>query len=421
MASKSTKSPQSLKPYKTFPLTVHKGAGQWCKKLKRPEDQKTRTFYFGPLGDWKAALKRYEREWPYRVEGRTPPVETSDDDGACTLRTLCNTFLQSKRSKITAGELTDRSYRDYYRTCERLIRHFGTTRRVDDLLPAEFESLRSKLAEKLSAVSLLNEINRCRVLLKYASDQRLIATPVHFGQSFDRPSRKVLRKVRNDAGAKVFTRDELLTILSALDGEPVSVEGVATPVKLRPNPTLRAMVLLGLNGGLGNSDCANLRESHLDLAGGWLDYPRPKTEVPRRIPLWPESVAALKAALTSRQTPRDPDDAGIVFLTRTRRRFVRMKATDKPEQVLPLDMVSKAFGKLLKSLHINGRRNLGFYTLRRQFEIVGGESKDQVSVDFLMGHTDDSMAGVYRQNQISDERLRAVTDHVREWLWPKRK
>jgi len=37
-----------------------------------------------------------------------------------------------------------------------------------------------------------------------------------------------------------------------------------------------------------------------------------------------------------------------------------------------------------------------------------------------MGHTDDSMAAVYRQNQISDERLLAVTEHVRKWLWPDR-
>jgi len=343
VAVKSTKSPQSLKPYKSFPLTVHSGARQWCKKLKQPGSEKTRTFYFGPLGDWKAALKRYDREWPYLVEGRTPPVETGDDDGACTFRTLCNAFLKSKRLKMQAGDLTERSYRDYYRTCARLIDHFGATRRVDDLLPADFESLREKMAKNLSVVSLLNEITRCRVVLKYASDQRLISLPVHFGQSFDRPSRKTLRKVRNEAGAKVFTRDELLTILNALDGEPVAIPGVPTPVTLLPNPTLRAMVLLGLNAALGNSDCANLHESHLDLSAGWLNYPRPKTEVPRRVPLWPESVAALRVVLKSRQKPRDASDGGIVFLTRTRRRFVRMTSADKPENVLPLDMVSKAF------------------------------------------------------------------------------
>jgi hypothetical protein len=40
---------------------------------------------------------------------------------------------------------------------------------------------------------------------------------------------------------------------------------------------LRAMILLGINCGLGNSDCAGLSHSHLDLERGWLDYPRVKT------------------------------------------------------------------------------------------------------------------------------------------------
>jgi integrase len=80
------------------------------------------------------------------------------------------------------------------------------------------------------------------------------------------------------------------------------------------------------------------------------------------------------------------------------------------------DPLSQRFRKLLKMLGINGRRGLGFYTLRHVFETIGGESRDQVAVNAIMGHVDSSMAGVYRE-RISDERLRAVTDTVREWLF----
>jgi len=317
MASKSSTSAASLKPYKAFPLTPHRSAKQWCKKHRR------RTFYFGPLDDWQAAHKRFEREWPYIVQGLTPPA-LADDGDACTLRTLCNLFLESKRNKMAAGDLSELSYRDYYRSCAVLIDYFGKDRRVDDLRPVDFEAFRAKLAARLGVTTLLNEINRCRVILKYASDQRLIPQPVHFGQSFDRPSKKSRRKVRNEAGPRMFTRNELLTILDTLDGGAVKVEG--EDVTLKADPQLRAMTLLRLNAGLGATDCANLRDSHIDLATGWLDYPRVKTETPRRVPLWPETVDALKAVLATRKLPRDEADEGIVFFTRTRRRWVRIKA-----------------------------------------------------------------------------------------------
>lgn len=407
---KSTKAAASLKPYDGFPLTAHRGANQWCKKLKG------KTHYFGPLDNWQAALAAYEYEWPYVIQGLTPPIRVGDED-ACTLRTLCNYFLESKRNKVEAGELTPLSYRDYYRASKRLIDHFGADRRVDDLRPVDFEKFRAKLAAALGVTALSNEINRCRIILKYANDQRLISQPVHFGQSFDRPSKKTHRKARNEAGPRMFTRDELLTILDALTGEPVAVKGQDEPVKLKADRQLRAMTLLGLNCALGVTDCANLRGSHIDFTTGFLDYPRVKTETPRRVPLWTETIEAMKEVLAVRKPARDPADKGIVFLTRTRQRWVRTKPGKTPEKNLHLNALSQAFGKLLYALKINGRAGLNFYTLRRQFEIVAGESRDQVAVDMVMGHCDDSMAAVYRQNVISDERLLAVVNHVHNWLF----
>ena len=46
-------------------------------------------------------------------------------------------------------------------------------------------------------------------------------------------------------------------------------------------PQLRAMIYLGLNAGLGNTDCGSLRIGNLDLKKGWLNFPRPKTGIPR--------------------------------------------------------------------------------------------------------------------------------------------
>jgi hypothetical protein len=60
------------------------------------------------------------------------------------------------------------------------------------------------------------------------------------------------------------------------------------------------------------------------------------------------------------------------------------------------------------------------YSLRHGFETVAGETGDQVAVDAVMGHKDRTMAAHYREG-ISDERLVAVTNHVRSWLFPNKK
>ena len=43
-----------------------------------------------------------------------------------------------------------------------------------------------------------------------------------------------------------------------------------------------------------------------------------------------------------------------------------------------------------------------------------------MAVDYIMGHADDSMAAIYRED-VFDERLKAVTDHVHNWLFPPKK
>ncbi|MGZ0175117.1 MAG: hypothetical protein ACKVHE_36960, partial [Planctomycetales bacterium] len=64
------------------------------------------------------------------------------------------------------------------------------------------------------------------------------------------------------------------------------------------------------------------------------------------------------------------------------------------------------------------RERVGFYSLRRTFETVGGATTDQVAVNFIMGHAPSStdMAAIYRQT-IFEDRIVAVSDYVRKWLF----
>jgi len=167
------------------------------------------------------------------------------------------------------------------------------------------------------------------------------------------------------------------------------------------------MILLGINCGFGNADCAALPISAVNLDAGLIDFPRPKTGIPRRVVLWPETVAALHEVLTKRPEPKKPEHAGLVFVTKYGGSWGK-DSSDNP--------VAKETAKFLRALHVNGRKGLGLYTLRHTFRTVADESKDQPAVDFIMGHEVPHMSAVYRET-ISDERIKAVTDHVRAWLF----
>ena len=76
------------------------------------------------------------------------------------------------------------------------------------------------------------------------------------------------------------------------------------------------MILLGINCGMGNPRLRFAAPAAVNLAGGWVNFPRPKTGIDRRCPLWTETVEALKAAIADRPKPKDKDDADAVFMTK---------------------------------------------------------------------------------------------------------
>jgi integrase len=123
--------------------------------------------------------------------------------------------------------------------------------------------------------------------------------------------------------------------------------------------------------------------------------------------LWAETVQAIQEASAHRPEPKREEHASLLFITKYGLPWTK----DTADQTL-----AKEFSKLLRANRINRRRGLGFYTLRHTFRTVADESKDQPAVDFIMGHEVPHMSAVYRET-INDARLKAVTDHVRKWLF----
>jgi integrase len=186
----------------------------------------------------------------------------------------------------------------------------------------------------------------------------------------------------------------------------------------KAGPQLRAMLFLGINAGYTQKDCADLQRASLAARPGCLEAPRQKSGIARRAPLWPETLAALAEVERVRPAPRDPADAGCVFLTSHGRRWVRhhdqgRDDAGKERRGLNLDAVALEFRKLCGKAGVKVRG--GPAILRHVFRTVADEVKDQPAAMLVMGHADQSISGYYRE-LVSDERIRAVTDHVRAWL-----
>jgi integrase len=363
------------KPYPEFPLYAH-NAGYWAKKIRG------KFHYFGPWEDPDGALSNYEKQKDALHAGKSGQPDLDQ----VTLKDLANAILNQKQSLVDSNELAPRTWADYKFTTDLLIKHFSKRQLLVALTPDDFATLRKKLAARWGPVRVGNTIQYIRSIFKFGYESGMIDKPMRFGPTFKRPSKKVLRLHKAQQGLKLFAADEINSILELASTE------------------MKAMILLGINCGFGNADCARLPISAVDLNSGWIDYPRPKTGIHRRCPLWPETIQALQDTLGERNEPKDETAKGLLFITRYKR------AWEDPASI------THEMGKLLKSIGVNSHRN--FYTLRHTFRTVADSSKDQPACDLIMGHSRNDMASIYRET-ISDERLRAVVDCVHSWLFGK--
>lgn len=400
MAEHSTKrrrlSPKAAKhlPYPDFPLSPHLPTGRWYKVIRG------KRHYFGKLDDPDAAIALYELQREDLYVGRRPRLTPAT---GVKVADVVNGFLDTKRANVDSGEMAERSWLDLYDVGRLIVEAFGRDRVVSDLCPEDFAQFRASLASKVGPVRVGNQIQRCRSIFKWASDTDLIDRPVKFGPDFKKPKRLAVRRVRQSKPKRMFAADELRAIIDAAD------------------VPLRAMTLLGINAALGNTDIAMIPRSAVDLDACILDWPRPKTAIDRRAILWPETVEAILDALAARPDHHDKADADLIFITKYGRRWVRENIAhdDKGKPKLKRsDGVGLQFGKLLRKLDLK-RDGLNFYALRHTFQTVAEQTRDFPAVERIAGREDAGQVATMYREDIGDDRLKAVANHVHDWLWPE--
>jgi integrase len=396
------------KPHPDFPLYAH-ATRRWAKKVHG------KTHFFGPWEEPDKALALWLDQKDDLLADRKP--RTAAGSGP-SVRDIVNRFMSDKAVSRKAGKLADRTFVDYYETCERIVKQFGERRPVADLRPDDFTAMFGAMSETRGPVTLGNEVQRVRTVFKHAFDNDVIPAPVKFGTVFKKPSKKESRIHKATKPRKLFAADEIRALLKAADAE------------------MQAMILLGINCGWGNKDVAGVRESHFDLKAGVAVYSRAKTGVDRRATLWPETVKAIKKALETRPKALVEADADLLFITRWGNPWrvsaasVDMDA-DRKVRRSETDSVGLEFGKLLRKVKVKRagkpvvvkREGVNFYTLRHTFKTIAEGAGDIPAVDRVMGHEDTADIGHhYREwaaDASEDVRLRKVTDHVRAWLYAK--
>ena len=398
------KTQKPKKPYKDFPLFAH-ATGQWAKKIKG------KMWYFGTWNEPQAALDRFRKEVDDIQSGRDPRKLATGVAGVatqvgCTIIQLVNSFLTEKEDRMLAGRLSKKMFVQYRDACKVIIDRFGKDSLVSALVPQDFSALLSAFPKTWGLSMVGSTVGRVRSVFLFAAEADLIEKPVKFGSGFKEPSE--LEKWRDNA--------EKISDRGRLDFTAAEAKLLIEQTK---NPIIRACILLGLNAGFGNTDCSDLTTRAVNLESGWIDYPRPKTGVERRVPMWLETVEAIKGVSKVRPVPKDAAHDSLIFITREGMPLVWDRMTPgtngQQSKLLQVNNLSLTFGRLLTK---HGLRKSGhnFYSLRRTFETVAGQTKDQVAVNAIMGRDDGSMPAEYLQG-IDDERLIAVTNHVRTWLF----
>jgi integrase len=348
-----------------FPLTLHP-TGQYCKKIQG------KIYYFG--ADKRQALERYLDQATYLHGGRNLIQKASN--GNMALKNLCDLYLKYQRAKVQANDLTAKHHNDQINSLNKLMSFLGQDRKIKNISTLDLQNYKRKLQGSYGSMHRLNlHISIMKAMFHWARKNDILKNI----PNIDAISRgKIVHKERF-----TFNSEQINKLLTTAD------------VKMR------AMIWLGLNCGFGCTDCAQLKWKDLDLENGRVKLARNKTGVPRNLPLWPETIQALRKV---------PKSGKLVFYTSKGHPCIRtlLKSGENGDgRYTTINFVTPSFSRLLKKTGIHVPKGAGFYTLRRTAATLAARSGDPFAVQRLLGHADLKMATRYVQD-VSEQTDRVI-------------
>ena len=400
------------KPHRDFPLFAHQN-GQWAKKffLRRKHTLK----YFGRWADdpkGERALKDYLARKDAILAG-LDNLSVVTRNAEMTVGEVMGQFLESRRLGMLAGDLSPRTYGDYLQECQAFANAVGTGAVVAALKPEHFAAYNKQLVEKrqLGRHARKRTIAYVKAMLNWGAGNGLYPAPT-YGNDFVAPdtSPDAMRQAKAREGKKDYSK------------RIVTGEELDKLVEVA-RPQFKAIVLLGVNCGLGPADVGRLRWRHINMDTGELNMPRGKTGTERRGYLWKRTRECLRRVQTLKHNRIALEREGqesLVFVSRNggRPMYREQEIIEDGVSVgVKVDQaISITFRKLVQKAELVG---VTYYRLRHSFKTLGKKAKDRDALNLMMGHRDRTTGEVYDHEEIEFPRIKRVAVVVYRKLWPK--
>lgn len=388
-----------------FPLLKHPN-GQWYKGIKG------KRYYFGALADdpqGTQALVEYAERLPGILAGTDHLRHLAASAGGLSVGELMGRYIADCRVKLAAGTLSGKTFNDYATELQAFVEWVKMGTPVPALKPEHFAGYTKHLIEerKLKAHARKRVVATVKTMFRWGAGNGLYVLP-NFGTAFKSPrtTKMALRQERLRAGL--------------IDHSERIVTGVEIDKLLAVSqPNLRAIILLGINCGLGPADIGRLRWRHIQ--GAYLIYPRPKTGNARKGYLWKKTREALARCATlkhTREALAAEQQNALVFITKKRQPYYRELEVVEKGKVVGVKIanaISITFGRSARKLNMDG---VTFYRLRHTFKTLGKRARDRDALNLCMGHQTNSVEEGYDHEQIPLKRIKRVALKVKARLWP---
>lgn len=392
------------KPYPDYPLTAHPN-GQWSKKVNRA------VYYFGSWKDDADGSKAL-LAWVGRrdaIRAGLDKLNIKPQASGSLLGRLRDEFIEAKRLEVQAGDLSPRTLEDYQAVLNWFVQAVGATAPVTSLGPQHFAAYHQSLIKrKVGRHARKRYIAYIKAMFRWGAGDGTGRYPLPiFGNGFKAPdcSHEAIRQSKERAGIPDYSQ-------RIVSGEDIDclLARASTNMRGIASLNMQAVILLGINCGMGPADIARLKWPHVDLVAGTLNMVRGKTGVIRIGYLWRKTRSVLQAIKSHQGAEND----GLILRSqRGNPLYEEIQHADG--RVTSTKIISQYFRRLTVRVKLIW---ITHYRLRHSFATLGKKARDQEALNIMMGHKDATIGATYTQGwTIEPERIRNVAQIVYKQLW----